>query len=62
LEITMSDDKSKTGAADRDRINVDEDYELRYWTQALDVTPEQLREAVAAVGPMAKDVRRHLGK
>ncbi|ASR45188.1 DUF3606 domain-containing protein [Xanthomonas citri pv. mangiferaeindicae] len=58
----MSDDKSKTGAADRDRINVDEDYELRYWTQALDVTPEQLREAVAAVGPMARDVRRHLGK
>ncbi|MEN4903115.1 DUF3606 domain-containing protein [Luteimonas sp. TWI1416] len=58
----MSDDKRKTGAADRDRINVDEDDELRYWTQALDVTPEQLREAVAAVGPMAADVRRHLGK
>ncbi|WP_082132194.1 DUF3606 domain-containing protein [Luteimonas sp. FCS-9] len=58
----MSDDKRKTGSPDRDRINVDEDYELRYWTQALDVTPEQLREAVAAVGPTAVAVRRHLGK
>jgi Protein of unknown function (DUF3606) len=30
-EDAMADDKSKTGAPDRDRINLNEDYELRYW-------------------------------
>ena len=31
----MSDDKSKRGAADRSRINMEEDYEVRDWTKAL---------------------------
>ncbi len=31
----MSDDKKNTGSPDRDRINVNEDYELQYWTKAL---------------------------
>ena len=59
---TMADDKSKTGQADRSRINVNEDYELRDWSQKFGVTPERLKAAVQAVGPMAEDVRRHLGK
>lgn len=58
----MADDRNKTGSPDRDRINVNEDYELQYWTTALGVTAEQLREAVQAVGPGAEAVRRHLGK
>lgn len=56
----MSDDKSKRGAADRDRINVNEDYEVRYWTQRLGVTAVELKSAVAAVGPMAAAVEAHL--
>jgi hypothetical protein len=56
----MADDKSKAGKPDRDRINVDEDYELRDLSKRLGVTPEQLTAAVAAVGPMAEDVRRYL--
>lgn len=58
----MSDDNRNSGSPDRDRINVDEDYEVRYWTEALEVTPDQLRDTVAAVGPTAEAVRRHLGK
>lgn len=58
----MSDDNRNSGSPDRDRINVDGDYEVRYWTEALEVTPDQLRDAVAAVGPTAEAVRRHLGK
>ncbi len=58
----MADDKSKTGAADRDRINVNEDYELQYWTNALGVSADELRTAVKAVGPTAAAVREHLGK
>jgi len=58
----MSDSTDKTGKADRIRINVNEDYELRDWSDQLDVSPERLREIVAKVGPMVEDVRRELGK
>lgn len=58
----MADDKSKIGAADRSRINVNEDYELQDWSRKFGVTKDELRAAVKAVGPMADDVRRHLGK
>ena len=58
----MADDKSKTGKPDRDRINVNEDYELRGWSKKLGVTPEQLKKAVQNVGTSADAVRKHLGK
>lgn len=58
----MSDDKKNTGSPDRDRINVNEDYELQYWTKELGVSADELRDAVKAVGTTASAVRRHLGK
>lgn len=58
----MSDNKNNPGSPDRDRINVNEDYELQYWTKALGVSAEELREAVKAVGPTAAAVRAHLKK
>jgi hypothetical protein len=43
------------------RINMQEDYyEVRYWTQKLNVSREQLATAVREVGVMAADVA--LGK
>ena len=56
------DDKTKKAAQDRQRINLSEDYELRYWTETLGITAEKLRETVNRVGPMASDVRQALGK
>lgn len=58
----MADDLSKTGPGDRSRVNVDQEHELRNWTRAWGVSPEQLREAVRRVGPMADDVAKELGK
>ena len=58
----MADDKSMTGKPDRDRINVEEDYELRDWSEKFGVTPDEIKSAVQKVGPMAKDVQQHLGK
>ncbi|MBB3760787.1 MULTISPECIES: DUF3606 domain-containing protein [Xanthomonas] len=58
----MTDDKKNTGSPDRDRINVNEDYELQYWTKAFGVSADELRAAVKAVGPTAAAVRKHLGK
>ena len=56
----MSDDKSLRTPADAQRVNVGEDYEVRYWTDKWSVTPEQLRAAVDKVGVMADDVEREL--
>jgi hypothetical protein len=57
----MADDKTKTGQADRIRINVNEEYELRDWSTKLGVTHWEVKAAVRKVGPMAKDVARALG-
>jgi hypothetical protein len=57
----MSDDKANTGVQDRGRINVNERYEVDYWTGELGVTEVILREAVAAVGVSAEQVREYLG-
>lgn len=56
----MSDDKSKTGSADRTRINVNEDYELRDWSTKFRCTHEELKAAVKAVGTSATAVEEHL--
>jgi hypothetical protein len=58
----MSDDKSKRGAQDRKRISLDEEHEVRYWTQKFGCSKEQLEDAVRRVGPMVDDVERQLGK
>jgi hypothetical protein len=58
----MADDKSNRGPADRARINVNEDYEVAYWSKELDVSADRLRELVAKHGVMASDVRKALGK
>jgi hypothetical protein len=58
----MADDKTKAGKPDRDRINVNEDYELRDWSKKFGVSPDALKAAVQKVGPMAKDVAKSLGK
>ena len=57
----MSDDTTKT-ALDRKLISLEEDYEVRDWCQSLGCTPEQLREAVKAVGNSADAVRKHLAR
>lgn len=53
----MSDDKSKTAPQDASRINVNEDYEVRYWTKELGVSEDRLRELVKEHGTSAEKVR-----
>jgi hypothetical protein len=43
-----------------DRVNVHEDYEVKYWCGKYGCTPEQLKAAVKKVGVMAKDVEKEL--
>jgi hypothetical protein len=56
----MADDKSKQGPQDRSRINVNERYELDYWSKKFGVSEDDLKRAVDKVGAMADDVEKEL--
>lgn len=56
----MADDLSNRGNQDRLRINTGEPYEVRDWADKFGVSEEELRSAIAKVGPMATDVQQHL--
>ena len=56
----MGDDRTKAGGADRQRINLNEDYEVRSWSKKFGVTPAELTMAVKAVGSNARDVEEYL--
>jgi hypothetical protein len=56
----MSDDRNKRGPRDSSRINLGEDYELRYWSEKFGVSKEDLVYAVQRVGSMARDVEAEL--
>jgi len=58
----MSDDISKRGPQDGQRINMDQDYEVRYWSERLGVSKEELQRVITAAGPMVADVERELSK
>jgi hypothetical protein len=40
-------------------INLNENYEIEYWTKELSVSREKLKEAVAAAGTSAAAVREY---
>ena len=54
------DNKSKKGKGDDSRININESYELQYWSEKLNVSSDELREAVKATGPNADDVTEYI--
>ena len=56
----MADDTKNRHGQDRERINVNQDYELRDWAKSLGTTPERVKEAVQAVGDRAEKVREYL--
>lgn len=56
----MADDLKKRGPADRKRISLTEEWEVRYWCDKFGCTEPMLRAAVERVGNMAEDVDRYL--
>jgi hypothetical protein len=59
--MSSMDNLDKKGQPDRSRINLKEDYEVKYWTKHLGVSREQLAKAVEKVGNSAAAVRKELG-
>ncbi|PZN94570.1 MAG: DUF3606 domain-containing protein [Alphaproteobacteria bacterium] len=58
----MADDRTKRGPQDAARVNINEDYELRYWTEQCSVSRAELEEFVRWAGPGAAAVAQALGK
>jgi hypothetical protein len=54
------DDPKKKGSQDRSKINMNEDYEVKYWIKELGVNKEQLQKLVDKVGNSAAAVRKEL--
>ena len=58
----MADNLNDRGPQDRSRVNVNETWELQYWSRKFGVTEAQLKDAVKAAGPSADAVGKHLAK
>jgi hypothetical protein len=58
--MTMADSTEHRGPQDRSRINMNQEHEVRYWTEKFGVSREKLERAVQAVGPSAENVQKHL--
>ena len=56
----MTDDKQTKGPVDRTKININEAYELQYWSIRFGCTTDELWDAVATVGVQVEDVAEYL--
>ena len=52
---------TKRDQPDRSKINMSENFEVKYWLKALGVSKDQLQRAVEKVGNSAAAVRKELG-
>jgi len=58
----MSDDLEIRQPQDPNKININQDWELKYWSKKFGVSEIKIIEAVKAVGVWVSDVRKYLGK
>jgi hypothetical protein len=56
----MSDDTSLRSPQDRTRVAMNQEHEVRYWTERFGVSRDDLQRAVNAVGHSVSAVERHL--
>ena len=45
---------------ERDRIDINDEHDVRDWAKKFNASPQQIREAVGAVGDHADEVEMHL--
>ena len=58
----MLGSSSRRHPQDSARINVHEDWELRYWSDRWNVPRHQLMDTIKRVGMQVREVARALGK
>ena len=57
----MAASRNDSGPRDRTSINMNEAFELRYWSKELGVSLAQLKALIQKVGPGTDAIRRELG-
>jgi hypothetical protein len=58
----MSDNLEQRHGQDRERINLNEKWEVAYWTKELGLSQEELERVVREAGDRVTAVRKHLGR
>jgi hypothetical protein len=58
----MADNPNIRSGQDRKRVNVNQEHEVRWWTQKWGVSREELEKAVQAVGTSVNKVEEYLNK
>ena len=58
----MQNKKTPERPRTRNRINVDDKYELEYWSKTLGISQEELRSIVARVGNAVETVALEIEK
>jgi hypothetical protein len=58
----MADSLGKRHPQDASRINIHEDWEIRYWSDKWRVSRQELIDAVKRVGVQVSEVAKALGK
>ena len=58
----MSDDKNKQDARDRNQVAGNEDYEVSYLADKLNVSKEKVKEAIKAVGNDRQKIEEYLSQ
>jgi hypothetical protein len=62
MEVRMIDDTTPRHPKDRRHIDLEEEEDVRYWTELFGVTEAELRDAVHTGGVQIDEVRSRLGK
>jgi len=58
----MSDNLNIRRPQDPTKVNINESWELEYWSDKFGVSIAKLKEAVSKVGVLVVDVKKYLGK
>ena len=58
----MPDDLTRKRPEDPQKINVNQSWEVDYWTDKLNVSENELKKIVKKVGPSTDKVRKELEK
>lgn len=58
----MSDNLKIKQPADMTKVNISQEWEVDFWCKKFGITKDKLKQAVAAAGPMVKDIVKWLGR
>ena len=58
----MGHDAATQGERSQDRVSLDDERDVQYWTKRLGVTKEKLQRAVERAGPALASVEEYLDR